>query len=69
VVAQGATLAVPDKKVVTDMAEDNLVYSEKEYLNIVKGMVEELKFGQITIVVQDGKVVQLEQNKKIRIKN
>jgi len=62
-------LAVPDKKVVTDMAEDNLAYSEKEYLNIVKGMVEELKFGQITIVVQDGKVVQLEQNKKIRIKN
>lgn len=51
------------------MAEDNLAYSEKEYLNIVKGMVEELKFGQITIVVQDGKVVQLEQNKKIRIKN
>jgi len=62
-------LAAPDKKVVTDMAEDNLAYSEKEYLNIVKGMVEELKFGQITIVVQDGKVVQLEQNKKIRIKN
>lgn len=62
-------MAAPDKKVVTDMAEDNLAYSEKEYLNIVKGMVEELKFGQITIVVQDGKVVQLEQNKKIRIKN
>lgn len=51
------------------MAEKLTEYSEKEYLNIVKEMVEQVKYGQIVIVVQDGKVVQIEQNKKIRLKN
>jgi hypothetical protein len=44
-------------------------YSGKEYLEIVKKMVEEIRYGQISIIVQDGKIVQIEQNKKIRIKN
>lgn len=43
--------------------------SEKDYLNVVKQMVEEIKFGTVTITVQDGKVVQIEQNKKIRLKS
>lgn len=43
--------------------------SEKDYLNVVKQMVEEIKFGTVTIAVQDGKVVQIEQNKKIRLKS
>jgi hypothetical protein len=52
-----------------NLAEKIVEYSEKEYLNIVKEMVEQVKYGQIVIVVQDGKVVQIEQNKKIRLKN
>jgi hypothetical protein len=52
-----------------NLAEKLTEYSEKEYLNIVKEMVEQVKYGQIVIVVQDGKVVQIEQNKKIRLKN
>ncbi len=44
-------------------------YGEQEYLDVVKNMVDEVQYGQIVIVVQDGKVVQIEQNKKIRIKN
>jgi hypothetical protein len=56
-------------KVVMNLAEKLTEYSEKEYLNIVKEMVEQVKYGQIVIVVQDGKVVQIEQNKKIRLKN
>ncbi len=43
--------------------------AEKDYMDIIKQMMEEIKFGQIVIVIQDGKVVQIEQNKKIRIKN
>ena len=48
---------------------DKKELSEKDYLIIVKQMIEEIKFGTISIVVQDGKVVQIEQNKKIRLKN
>lgn len=51
------------------MADKAVELSEKDYLKIVKQMVEEIRFGTISIVVQDGKVVQIEQNKKIRLKN
>ncbi|MGC4018883.1 MAG: YezD family protein [Muricomes sp.] len=43
--------------------------TEKNYLDIIRRMVGEIKYGTISIIVQDGKVVQIEQNKKIRIKN
>jgi hypothetical protein len=48
--------------------EHNREHTEQEYLSIVETMVGEVKYGQIVIVVQDGKVVQIEQNKKVRIK-
>ncbi len=41
----------------------------KDYPEIVRKMIEELEYGQITVIVQDGKVVQIEQTKKIRVKN
>lgn len=44
-------------------------YTESAYLKVVKQMVEEIKFGTVSIVVQDGKVVQIEENRKIRLKN
>lgn len=47
----------------TDKSEKN------SYLGIVKQMVEEIKYGQITITLQDGKVIQIDQNKKIRLKD
>ncbi|MFC0237327.1 YezD family protein [Fictibacillus sp. 7GRE50] len=31
-------------------------------------MLSSIKFGSITLVVQDGKVIQLEKNEKVRIK-
>ena len=34
----------------------------------VKQLLEGLQFGSVTIVVQDGKVIQLEKNEKLRIK-
>lgn len=43
--------------------------SRRDYLKVVEQMVEEIKFGTISIVVQDGKVVQIEENKKIRLRN
>ncbi|WP_173108122.1 YezD family protein [Bacillus sp. KH172YL63] len=34
----------------------------------IQSMLESMNFGSITIVVQDGKVIQLEKNEKVRIK-
>lgn len=49
------------------MAEKQKEQNENDYFTVVKKMVEEIKFGTVSIIVQDGKVVQLEQNKKVRI--
>ncbi|WP_370464996.1 YezD family protein [Neobacillus kokaensis] len=32
-------------------------------------MLESLKFGSITLVVQDGRIVQIEKNEKVRLKS
>nr|WP_201715143.1 YezD family protein [Rossellomorea arthrocnemi] len=34
----------------------------------IQSMLETMSFGSITIIVQDGKVIQLEKNEKVRIK-
>jgi hypothetical protein len=39
-----------------------------EVVENVKSMLKKMKFGSITLVVQDGKVVQIEKNEKVRIK-
>jgi hypothetical protein len=35
----------------------------------VEQMLEKLTFGSITLVVQDGKVVQIEKNEKVRLQS
>jgi hypothetical protein len=45
--------------------------NEQQFASIamkLQEMLQSMKFGSITIVVQDGKVIQLEKNEKIRIK-
>jgi hypothetical protein len=34
----------------------------------IKEMLDSMKFGSITLVVQDGKIIQLEKNEKVRLK-
>ncbi|ATH95377.1 YezD family protein [Bacillus sp. FSL M8-0052] len=34
----------------------------------MKDMLKDMSYGSITIVVQDGKVIQIEKNEKIRLK-
>lgn len=38
-----------------------------EYIRLLKQMVKELKFGSITLTVQDGKIIQIQKEEKIRI--
>lgn len=39
----------------------------EEYLELLEKMVDELQYGSITLVVQDGKIVQIKKEEKIRI--
>ena len=38
-----------------------------EYIKLLRQIVEELKFGSVTLTVQDGRVVQIQKEEKIRI--
>lgn len=42
--------------------------SENDFLPQLQKMLSNIKFGSITLIVQDGKVIQLEKNEKVRIK-
>ncbi|WP_374725372.1 YezD family protein [Neobacillus drentensis] len=35
----------------------------------IESMLDTLKFGSITLVVQDGKIVQIEKNEKVRLQS
>lgn len=44
---------------------------DREYQSLalqISNMLKTMKFGSITIIVQDGKVIQLEKNEKVRLK-
>ena len=43
--------------------------NDADYMTLIKKMISELKFGTITILVQDRKVVQINKEEKIRIKS
>lgn len=39
-----------------------------EIVEQIKTMVESIKFGQVTIIVQDSKVIQIDKIEKVRLK-
>ena len=38
-----------------------------ESLNVILNILNEIKYGALTLVVQDGKVIQIERSEKIRV--
>ncbi|ENQ3077668.1 YezD family protein [Bacillus sp. WLY-B-L8] len=40
----------------------------EEVASKIQTMLADMKYGSITIVVQDGKVIQLEKSEKVRLK-
>ncbi len=40
----------------------------EEVASQIQSMLADMKYGSITIVVQDGKVIQLEKSEKVRLK-
>ena len=41
----------------------------KNYLDVIDNLVRQMKFGTVTIIVQDGKVIQIDKTDKILLKN
>jgi hypothetical protein len=39
----------------------------KTYLATIEEMIQSLKYGSVTIIVQDGKVIQIEKTEKLRV--
>jgi hypothetical protein len=50
------------------VANQNNQEAFEEVVENVRSMLKTMKYGSITVVVQDGKVVQLEKNEKVRLK-
>ena len=48
------------------MAEQNNV--SKENIKKIVEFVESVKYGSVNIIIQDGKIVQIEKNEKLRLK-
>jgi hypothetical protein len=40
----------------------------KEVFEIVNRLLENIKYGSITLVIQDGKIIQIDSQEKIRLK-
>lgn len=40
----------------------------KEQLNNIQKIVSEIKYGSVTLIIQDGVLLQIEKNEKIRLK-
>lgn len=41
----------------------------REELLKIKELIETVRFGSVTVIVQDGKVIQIEKNEKLRLNN
>ncbi len=49
------------------MEKPDSILTGKEYLKLVEQLLKELKYGSLTIILQDGKIVQIEKSEKIRL--
>ncbi|QOV19012.1 YezD family protein [Blautia liquoris] len=47
------------------MAEDRV---SAEELKQIRQLIESIRYGSVTVVVQDGRVIQIEKNEKIRFR-
>ena len=39
----------------------------KEYLLKIKEFIEDIRFGSVTVIVQDGRIIQIEKKEKVRL--
>ena len=41
----------------------------REDLMKIKAFIESVRFGSVSVIIQDGKIVQIEKNEKMRLNN
>lgn len=42
---------------------------KEDYLERIDTLIREVKYGTVTVIIQDGKVIQIDKTEKIRLKN
>lgn len=42
---------------------------KESYLDMIDSLIKDMKYGTITVIVQDGKVIQIDKTDKIRLKS
>ena len=66
-----STKKFDQQQAVNDQSREDSMVKEQELeviIQNIKKMLCSMKYGSITLIVQDGKVIQLEKNEKVRIK-
>lgn len=48
-----------------DMSQTSVT---EEELKKIKEFIETVRFGSVTVIIQDGKVIQVEKNEKLRLR-
>ena len=56
-------------KIKESAVERSTLKKDKFYLSEVERLVDTMKYGNVTLIVQDGRVIQIDKTEKIRIKN
>lgn len=51
------------------MGEKTKAIADNSSLKQIAAMIKEIKYGSVTVIVQDGKIIQIDKTEKIRIKN
>ena len=51
----------------TEVRMSSADVKNEKYIEEVKRIVKEIKYGSITLIVQDGKVIQIDKTEKIRM--
>ncbi len=49
--------------------EAKTIREQRSYLTEVEHYVNNMRYGSVTLIVQDGKVIQIDKTEKIRIRN
>lgn len=47
--------------------ESSINLNDSKYLEEIKHLVKEIKYGSVTLIIQDGKVIQIDKTEKKRL--
>lgn len=50
-------------------AEDKNSIFDNYHLETIAEMIRDIKFGNVTVIVQDGKIIQIDKTEKLRVRN